>query len=379
MSRLVEPFGFYTGYLVAVLGVAFITLVLSASGGHINPTTTALIYLVFVVVVATFFESRAALAASLLAAFSFNYFFLPPYHTLNIAEPQNWVALAVFLTVAITVGQLSAAANRRRTEAERLYAELEAAFEKASETEALERSEKLKSALLDAVTHDLRTPLTSIKASVTMLIEEELREPAESTLDRAGRSELLEVINEETDRLNTLVESMVKLARIEAGDQKWRRSQVSAQEIIVTAARGAKSIRSTHKVKSDVEPGLPMLSIDSRATVEAVVNLLDNAAKYSPPGTTIYIGAQKTDGGVRFYVEDEGPGIPQSKRETIFERFHRSNGYAGGLGVGLAIVRGIVEGQGGRIWVESSKKGARFVFDLPVNSDGRQKEDTGRR
>jgi two-component system sensor histidine kinase KdpD len=109
------------------------------------------------------------------------------------------------------------------------------------------------------------------------------------------------------------------------------------------------------------------------------VNLLDNAAKYSPPGTTIYIGAKKTDGGVRFYVEDEGPGIPQSKRDSIFERFHRSNGTAGGLGLGLAIVRGIIEGHGGRIWVESGRKGARFVFDLPVNSDERQKEDTGRR
>src|SRR5207253_2632407 len=139
------------------------------------------------------------------AMLCFNFFFLPPVGTFTISDTENLIALFSFLMVAITAGELSAKAKRRAEEAERLYQELQIAFEKASQAEALRRSEKLKSALLDAVTHDLRTPLTSIKASVTMLIEEHEQDTIHLTLEREGRGELLEVINEETDRLNDFV------------------------------------------------------------------------------------------------------------------------------------------------------------------------------
>lgn len=378
MSNFARPIGKFSGPLVAVLGVVLLTIGLLIFGEHVNSTTVGLIYLLFIVLVATVYESWAALTASMLATFAFNFFFLPPYNTLNIAEPQNLVSLFVFLAVAITVGQLSAKANRRAVEAERLYGELEEAFEKASEAEAVERSEKLKSALLDAVTHDLRTPLTSIKASVTMLIDEDRRDPVRTTLDSAERGDLLEVINEETDRLNTFIESMVELARIEAGDTQWHRRSVTAEEIVVKAAQRAKAIRSTHTLKSYIEPGLPLISVDPRAVVEVVFNLLDNAAKYSPPGTKILISALRAGDNVRFMVEDEGPGIPESERESVFERFYRSNGMSAGLGMGLAIVRGIIEAHNGRIWIDSGDKGARFVFELPGNINGRKYEDPGR-
>ena len=121
----------------------------------------------------------------------FNFFFLPPFHTFTIADPQNWVALTAFFITALAVGQLSASAKRRAEEAEagrveigRLYEELREAFEKASEAEALRRSERFKSALLDAVTHDLRTPLTSIKASATLLLEDRETTDACSRPDR---------------------------------------------------------------------------------------------------------------------------------------------------------------------------------------------------
>jgi two-component system sensor histidine kinase KdpD len=207
-----------------------------------------------------------------------------------------------------------------------------------------------------------------------MLINDNQLDRHERTLDRHSRSELLEVINEETDRLNTFVESMVELARFQAGDNELRRSSVAPEEIVVKAARRAASLRPRHGLTSEIEPDLPPLSIDSRAVVEAVYNLIDNAAKYSPPNSTIHIAARRNDDSVRFSVEDEGPGIPERERESVFERFYRSethNGSSGGLGMGLSIVRGIIEAHGGRIWVESGKKGARFVFDLPVAADGR--------
>jgi two-component system sensor histidine kinase KdpD len=359
------------GTASSITGIGAITAALVPFRDDINETTVALAEILVVVLVATFFGWLSALFASLLAAFSLNFFFLPPYNALAIADPENLLAFGVFLAIAITVGHLSATASKRRSEAERLYRDLEDAFEKASEAEALRRSEKLKTSLLDAVSHDFRTPLTSIKASVTMLIEDNQKPASERNLDQHGRGELLQVIEEESDRLNTFVESMVELARFQAGDNKLQKVLVTPEEIVVKAARRARSIQS-HKLKSGIEPDLPPVSVDAQAIVEALYNLIDNAAKYSPPGTPIQITAARQNGAVRFAIEDEGPGIPAAERDAVFERFYRGDKSGGGLGMGLSIVRGIVEANGGKIWVEPGKKGARFVFELPAGSNGRE-------
>ena len=368
--------------LLSAVIIALTTAGLAPFRESASSTTIALTYILVIVLIATFLEWIPALTASILAAFAFNFFFLEPYHTLSIDHPQNWVSLFVFLAVAVTVGRLSATSNRRRAQAERLYEEMEAAFEKASEAEGLKRSEKMKTALLDAVTHDFRTPLTSIKASVTMLIEENEFGTRETRLDRHSRGELLEVINEEADRLNTFVDSMVEVARFQVGNAELRLSTVAAEEIIVKAARRAKEIQRTHELISNVEPDLPSVAVDTRAIVEAVYNLIDNAAKYSDAGTPITISAKSVDQKVRFSIEDEGPGIPEAEREAVFKRFQRgegANGQKEGMGMGLAIVRGIIEAHGGEIWVEPGAKGARFVFDLPAGNDGREEKDTGGR
>ena len=169
--------GLSTGYLAAAGGVAATTAALAPFQARVNATTVALSLLVVVLLVAARWGSRPALAASALGILCFDFFFLPPVGALTIADPQNWAALVAFLVTALTAGQLSERARRRaeeaeagRREIERLYEELRAAFERASHVEALRQSEQLKSALLDAVTHDLRTPLTSIKAAATTLL-----------------------------------------------------------------------------------------------------------------------------------------------------------------------------------------------------------------
>src|SRR5215211_8649105 len=169
----------WAGYVAAALSIGALTLLLKTVGAHVNAATVSLALLLNVLFVATRWGSLPALFASILAMLCFNFFFLPPFATFTIAATDNWVALLAFLITAVTAGQLSASAKRRaeeaetgRREIERLYAELRDAFQRASHAEALRQSEKLKSALLDAVTHDLRTPLTSIKASVTTLLDE---------------------------------------------------------------------------------------------------------------------------------------------------------------------------------------------------------------
>jgi K+-sensing histidine kinase KdpD len=355
-------------YALAAGAVLLITAALSSFGEHVNSTTAALTLLLAVLTSATFFGRNPALLASFVAMLCFNYFFLQPYHTWRIAEPQNLIAWAALTTTAIVAGELSAYARRRAREAERLYVELQNAFEAATHAEALKQSEKLKSALLDAVTHDLRTPLTSIKASVTTLLESEGGHRT-IELDADGRSEFLDIINEETDRLNGFIESMVGLARLESGAITGEGSFANIDEIVATALQRAGKLLAKHHVAIDLPPGLPLIHVDAQATAEVLYSLLENAAKYSPAGTTVTIGAAATRDHIAISVTDEGAGVPIDMRERVFEKFVRLDGGASdGLGLGLAIARGIVEAQKGTIEVGSPEtgKGAEVVVTFPV-------------
>lgn len=377
-----------TGYLMAVAGVAAVTTVLKLFSAQINATTVALALLLVVLFVATWWGARAGVAASLLGVLCFNFFFLPPFGTLTVAAPDNWIALIAFLITAITVGQLSAHAKRRTEEAdagrheiERLYEELRSAFELASHAEALKQSEKLKSALLDAVTHDIRTPLTSIKASVSTLLDELRAKTIDGrtiTLDTEARQEMLEVINEESDRLNRFVEGLVELARIEAGEMHLRRRWGTVDEIVTTVLKRAEPLTRNHKIAVEIEDEIPVVQVDPRAVAEVIYTLVDNAAKYSPSGTNILVTAERAqDEMIQIAVEDEGQSIPHALRERVFDKFFRatrdgdtSNGsrQPKGTGMGLAIAKGIVEAHGGRIWIEDSRAdvGTRVAFALPI-------------
>jgi two-component system sensor histidine kinase KdpD len=373
---------------VAALSVGLLTLLLKTVGAHVNAATVSVALLLNVLFIATRWGSLPALVASIFAMLCFNFFFLPPFGTFTIAAPDNWIALAAFLITAVTAGQLSASAKRRaeeaesgRREIERLYAELRDAFERASHAEALRQSEKLKSALLDAVTHDLRTPLTSIKASITTLLDEVRgrvdTEPV--ALDAESRVEMMEVIDEESDRLSRFISGLIELARIEAGELHLRRRWGAVDEIISTALSRAEPITRSHRVDLEVEKELPGVRVDERAVSEVVYTLIDNAAKYSPQGSTIRITVRRSgDELIEMGVEDEGPGIPVDLRERVFDKFFRAtrdgdvrNRQPTGTGMGLAIAKGIVEAHDGKIWIESGRngKGTRVLFTLPIGDD----------
>ena len=377
------------GYLGAVVGIAAVTVALKLFGEHINSTTVALGLLLVVLFLATGWGSRPAVLASLLGVVCFNFFYLPPVGRLTIDDPDNWIALFAFLVTAVTAGQLSAHAKRRaeeadagRREIERLYTELQDAFERASQAKALEQSERLKSALLDAVTHDLRTPLTSIKASVTTLLDDPRIKSVDDktgTLDAEGRREMLEVIDEETDRLNRFIEGLMELARIEAGEMHLRRRWGSVEEIVTMALERAAPLTREHQIQVTLDDGLPTVRVDDRAVAEVVYTLVDNAAKYSQAGTNINVEAKSAgDQMIQLSVEDEGPGIPTQLRERVFDKFFRAmrDGDSGthrppGSGMGLAIAKGIVEAHGGRIRIEDNpgRRGSRFVVTLPVGDE----------
>jgi K+-sensing histidine kinase KdpD len=374
------------GYILGIVGIALVTAALKLPGASINSTTVALAMLLVVLFVAASWGSRPAVVASIFGVFCLNFFFLPPIHTLDIAQPDNWIALTAFLITAVTAGELSARATRRAAEAEaareeieHLYDELRSAFERASHAEALRQSERLKSALLDAVTHDLRTPLTSIKASVTTLLDDLKTKSTLSALDDVGRQEMLEVINEECDRLNRFIEGLVELARIEAGELQLRRRWGTIDEMIEMALARANPLVAQHRVQVDIQSDIPVVLVDARAVSEVIYTLVDNAAKYSPNGTVIHITASRAgDDMIRTSVEDRGSGIAAELRDRVFDKFfraigddHSSRSQPPGTGMGLSIAKGIVDAHGGRIWIESGEAGigTRVVFELPIGDE----------
>ena len=383
-------------YVSAVLAVGIGTTLILPFRQQINSTTVGLGYLLIVLFVAILGRSGPALIASVLAMLCFNFFFLPPFHTFAIADPQNWIALTAFFVTALAVGQLSARARERAEEAEagrhqvkRLYEELQNAFERASQAEALKRSERLKTALLDAVTHDIRTPLTSIKASATLLLEDREAPDQVEKLSPEEQQAMLRVITHGADRLDRFVEGIVDLARIEAGDMKLYRNWGAVDDIIDAALAQAEPLTRQHQIQVSVEDELPVLRVDARAVAEVIYTLIDNASKYAPPETLIKIEANRvTDDMIEIAVEDEGSGISTHLRERVFERFYRATndgavaGRSGGIGMGLAIAKGIVEAHSGRIWIEdgTTGRGARIAFTVPVSDEDPMSDDetTGR-
>jgi K+-sensing histidine kinase KdpD len=375
----------FLGYLAAVIVIAAATAALIAFGSHVNPTTVALAFLLIILFVATAWGPKPAVLASLLGVTCFNFFFLPPVGTFHIADPENWIALFAFLITAITAGQLSSRAKLRadeataaRQEIERLYHELQDTFERSSQAKALKQSERLKSALLDAVTHDLRTPLTSIKASVTTLLDDQrfgAKGENGTQLGEVGRQEMLEVIDEEADRLDRFIEDLMVLARIEAGEMQLRREWGSLEEIVKAAMKRASPLTRHHHIELHLQDELPSVRVDERAMAEVIYVLLENAAKYSPSGGVIRLTAQSRQHDmVEVAIEDQGLGIPAELRERVFDKFFRAmrdgdlSGHTPGTGMGLAIAKGIVEAHGGRIWIEdaSGPAGTRVVVLLPT-------------
>jgi two-component system sensor histidine kinase KdpD len=463
-----------TAAMVAGLVVFFALL------ARANATTISLTFLLLVLGIAAAWGFAESMLASVLATIGINYFFLPPVRTLTIADPHNWVALAAFVTTAITASRLSANAKQRAAEAEERRREMERLYslgqsmllssgfrstardivsqfvrifevpsatfyslaenevfrsdtdkvpslsdeqlrqaatseniavvteggvsvvpvrlggqrigalaiagrfvspdalnavsyliaigierarslEEASRIEAARQSEALKSALIDALAHNLKTPLTSIKGALTHLLGKE-HEPEDQ--------ELLSLANEESDRLHRLVVEVLEMARIEAGKLHPDRRPEELAEIIGAALGDLELLLQGRDVELQIPPGLPPVDVDFDIVRQAVKQLVDNAARYSPPHSPITISAECRNNTIVVSVKDRGIGIDDEDRARIFDKFFRgrnSRYQMPGTGLGLSIAKGIIEAHAGRLWMESEPgAGSVFSFSLPV-------------
>jgi two-component system sensor histidine kinase KdpD len=349
-----------TGVLFSVLAVAAVTGAIFGLRTIAPVLSLGSLYVFAVLPVAIGWGLAYAIPVSIASMLAFNFFFLPPVHTLALQDSENWFALAVYLVTGVVVSDLAARARRRAAEAEereRAAAEL---AEKTVEAEALRRSDAAKTALLRSVSHDLRSPLTAIKAATDGL------ENASLQLSSSERAELLAAIRVEAERLDRLVANLLDLSRLEVGAANAKPELWSVDELVGRAvdALGLDARRVTVSLPDRV----PLVEVDAEQIQRALVNLLENALKFSSPADPIDVAVDIRDGEVLVAVRDYGIGLAGDELEPIFEAFRRGTGAEGrtGAGLGLAIARGFVQANGGRVWAEPAARGARFFVALPL-------------
>jgi two-component system sensor histidine kinase KdpD len=241
--------------------------------------------------------------------------------------------------------QATAALDRARLDARARNAQLDA------------ETNQLRAAMFSSVTHDLRTPLASIKAGVTSLLDAAVQH------DPAQERELLTTILEETDRLNRLVGNLLDLARIRAGALTPTRQQSAMDEIVEIVLARMRSRLAGHVVTAQLPPSLPDVWVDPVQLDQVLTNLLENAGRHAPVGSEIQVSVLWMHGAVQVRVADEGPGVPLEERDRVFEAFYRGSSIpeTPGSGLGLAIAKAVVVAHGGRIWIEEAPGGGCVV------------------
>jgi two-component system, OmpR family, sensor histidine kinase KdpD len=233
--------------------------------------------------------------------------------------------------------------------------------ERAHRAEVLEEVDRLRRSLMGAVSHDLRTPLATMKVASTTLLD------ATSSLSEADTKELYGLIDLQTDRLTRLVTSLLDMTRLEAGVLHVERAPWSALDLVTEAVAAMRPSLKDRQVDVIVGASLPDMEVDHLLVGQALTNLLDNANRHAPQGTSITVAAEANgEGTLALSVTDRGPGVPPGERESVFENFVRFD-TGGRAGLGLALAKTFVEAHGGHIWVEDAPGGgARFVLTLPV-------------
>jgi two-component system sensor histidine kinase KdpD len=450
----------------------------------VNATTVSFAYFLLVLTIASTWGFVEALVASISSALVFNFFFLPPFGTLTIWDPENWVALFSFLATALVASRLSANAEQRARDAmerqrdlERLYTfsrailliesgepfarqlarrlietfgfnaavlydrrtasfyrdgpsefngmedqlrdsalqgvsfadpqrlrvitairlgsepiaslalqgvlmpdsvlqgianlvaiglERAAAQDLAHQVEAARQSEQLRTTLIDAMAHEFKTPLTSIKAATTSLL-------ATPDLAADSRSELITIADEESDRLKDLIDNAIEMARLDTSRIEVDLQEVRVDELLREVVASLHHEIEQRPVEVAVDGPAPLIPLDRRLVKLAFKQLIDNALKYSPPASPVRIRIRQTGQAVGVEVTDQGKGIPESEQKRIFERFYRSPSakrQVPGSGLGLTIANSIAQAHGGDLSVASRAGETTFTLTLPVAAKG---------
>lgn len=322
------------------------------SGLKIPEANIIAVYILGVLIISIITSSwMYSFLASVISVLAFNFLFTVPRFTLRAYDPSYPVTFGIMFLVALITGSL---ASRMK----------EYARESAQAAMQIEK-EQLRADLLRSISHDLRTPLTSISGNASNLLSNE------NEFSQETRMQIYGDIYDDSMWLIKLVENLLSVTRIEDGRMDLRMSAELMDEVIAEAMRHTDRNRDGRKIEVSSDEEFILGKMDARLIVQVVINLVDNAVKYTPEGAQIRIHTGKKDGMVVVSVSDTGPGIPDEQKSKVFDMFYtETNRAADGrrsLGLGLGLCRSIIRAHGGEIWVSDNKpQGAVFTFTLPA-------------
>jgi two-component system sensor histidine kinase KdpD len=336
-------------YLGAMILVAALTIGSWLLTPHTGYGAISLIFLLGVLLAGMVLNRGPVLLVAALSALSWNFLFIPPLFTLHIAKVEDALTFATYFIIALTVGSLTA--------------QLKAREHLAAQVQLAENSERLRKALLDCVSHELKTPLAAIGAA-----SQELVRSASAVRDPETLQQLASEIHDGSRRLNRVVNNLLDMNRLESGVIRPKQEWCDVRELLQSAVEIEREMIAAREVRLEVPEEIPLALLDSTLIEQAVAKLLANAASHAAARSPIEIAAEYKNERLLISVSDRGPGLPPEVAERVFEKFYRGDDRkTGGLGLGLSIARGFVEAHGGTLTAENRDGGgARFIVSLPV-------------
>jgi two-component system, OmpR family, sensor histidine kinase KdpD len=336
----------WTGYAWAALATVLSTAVGLFMAPRFDPVNVAMIYLLAVVVIALRFSRGAAILASVLSVATFDFMFVAPHGTLTVHDAQYLLTFAIIVGIALVISHLTQNVHEQAAAGARLTVQAE--------------TERVRSALLASISHDLRTPLAVMAGASSTLAERGESMSAEE------RRALAESVFRQCREMSERVAKVLQMTRLEGGAIELQRDWASMTEIAAAVVRRLQGPLAAHRVSVDVPDDLPLVRVDAALVEQALGNLVENAARHTPAGTLVRIGAQVRGRELVVAVEDLGGGLQDADLERVFSKFQHGNAAGGGMGLGLAICRAVVALHHGHVWAERLPGGTAFRFSLPI-------------
>lgn len=310
-----------------------------------DPVNVAMIYLLAVVLIALRYSRGAAVFASVLSVAAFDFMFVAPHGTLTVHDAQYLLTFAIIVAVALVISHLMQNVREHAEERARLAIQAE--------------TERVRSALLASISHDLRTPLAVMAGASSTLAERGESMPA------CERRALAASVYRQSREMAERVAKVLQMTRLQSGAIELQRDWASMTELAGAVVDGLQERLAGRPLNFDVPDDLPLVRLDAALVEQALANLVENAARHTPPGTPVHLSARCRDGEMLVSVEDFAEGVADDDLERVFEKFQHG-GLGGGMGLGLAICRAIVALHGGRAWAARLPHGTAFRFTLPL-------------
>ena len=364
MRKTLRFFRLFKNYFFTLITIFICTLLSFAAKEFLTEGDVAMIYLLGVVAVSSRFSWIHSITAVVLSVALTNFLFVPPLYTFHVENIRSLITFLVMFIVGTVVTWLSMSLRKQNEEIKIKEAEKARFIKQNEENRIKSEKEKLRNDLLSSIAHDLRTPLSSISGTASVLLQK-MKDIKDET-----RNDMLKTISDEAFRLGRLVENILNITKLESTDFVVKKEWYPLEEIIGSAVSRVEKLYKDRNLKTSIPSEMIMIKVDPILIEQVIINLLENAAKYSYEKTDITVYAEVSGDLINVGVIDKGPGVKETNIPEIFEkfqRFHSNSDMNSGSGIGLSVCKAIIKVHQGRIIAENTSDGFRVAFSLPFD------------